>query len=534
MERVKSMLSKNGYTAEKETELGLIATKNSERFLVANFMISKNEEVIQEAEILKEMCHPHIMDIQESLKDEDLNLYSVVLQYCEGGSLTDKIKEKKLEEWEALSWIVEVCMALRAIHEKLLIHGDLTPQNIFITEFGKLYLGGFWKNKGSLKNTAAGTARNEAVNYQAPEVFLNTIYNTKSEIWSLGCILYELCTQQQAFSAENTVSLISKITSGSAPSLDDTYSAEFCDLLSDMLNEDPDCRPTANEILGWPITLTCLLRKSKTTVDYLQDQLDKLKEVANGLERVHTCTTIGSLTGGVIGAAGGITSIVGLALAPFTLGASLVVTGIGVGVGVAGGVTAGVSNITKMVAQSADRKTVWGILKEFSEKINAVAFWLQEINHNLENMTKSLPAQKLSDDNSSSNNIKTNASAARIGKVLGGAAAVARYASVAKIGKMAAQVSRAVSVAKVATGVLSGLFVAVDIFFIAMDAKEISNIRQAQADGETSSEIMKFILSIRNSAKELQEVLDELKVTIKLINTEEAEKELEWEYATSE
>ncbi|XP_041649939.1 uncharacterized protein LOC121513965 [Cheilinus undulatus] len=512
MEEIRQMLDKNGYASKTETENGLIVTKNGERFLLANFQMSPGNKLITEVKALKELSHPHIMTIKESLVDEHHKLYSVVLQYCEGGSLADKIKEKKLEEQEALNWMVEICMALRTIHEKHLPHEELTTQNIFFTEFGKLYLGGFWKKKDNIFKYAAQTA---------PEVFTNP----KRDIWSLGCILYELCTQKQVFSAENPC------TSGFNPNLDDKYSAEFCELLSDMLRKDPDCRPTACEILGRPITLKCLLKKSETTVKYLQGQLENLKEVANGLERVHKAATISSLTGGVIGAAGGITSIVGLALAPFTLGASLIVTGIGVGVGVAGGVTAGVSNITKMVTQSTDRKTVRGILKEFNEKVKAVAFWLQEINHSLENMTKGSPAQKLNGD-SGCHQIQSNAAAVRMEEVLGGAAAVARCARVAKIGTMAAQFSRVARVAEVATGVLAGLFVAVDIFFIAMDAKEISNIKQAQEDGETSSEIMKFVLAIRNSAEELQEVLDELKLTITQINIDEVKKALELDYTT--
>ncbi|CDQ68457.1 unnamed protein product [Oncorhynchus mykiss] len=108
------------------------------------------------------------------------------------------------------------------------------------------------------------------------------------------------------------------------------------------------------------------------TVEELQTTLDKLRTLADGLESMHKGTTIGSLRGGVIGAAGGITSIVGLILAPFTLGTSLIVTGVGIGVAVAGGATAGVSNITNMVNQSTDRRAIKNIIKEFQEKMNSV------------------------------------------------------------------------------------------------------------------------------------------------------------------
>ncbi|KAG9341414.1 hypothetical protein JZ751_019222 [Albula glossodonta] len=88
--------------------------------------------------------------------------------------------------------------------------------------------------------------------------------------------------------------------------------------------------------------------KFKVTVNELQVKVNELKEIIAHMESVHYGSTAGSLAGGVIGAAGGITSIVGLILAPFTLGASLIVTGVGIGVAVAGGVTGAASNITNM------------------------------------------------------------------------------------------------------------------------------------------------------------------------------------------
>uniref|UniRef100_A0A671Y3E1 Calcium/calmodulin-dependent protein kinase type 1D-like n=1 Tax=Sparus aurata TaxID=8175 RepID=A0A671Y3E1_SPAAU len=330
------------------------------------------------------------------------------------------------------------------------------------------------------------------------------------------------------FSADTTVNLIPKIICGPYPSLEGQWSPEFCDLLSDIWTSDPDSRPAACEILGHPITLRCLYKKSKTTVDHLQTQLGKLTSVADSLERVHQGATIGSLTGGVIGAMGGITSLVGLALAPFTLGASLVVTGVGVGVGVAGGLTAGASNITNMVNQSSDRKAVEGIIKEFDEKISAVPLWLQEISSSLQTIGRCNEGDIPDDEKSNQANWARFGT--RVGRGLGGITELFRLVRVANIGKIAAQASRAVRVAEVATGVLSGLFVAADIFFIALDAKEIHHIRQTQEDGTTSSEIMTFVQSIRRAATELQDVLDEFKVVISDVPFLEDERELEWEH----
>lgn len=307
-------------------------------------------------------------------------------------------------------------------------------------------------------------------------------------------------------------------------------------------------------------------------------KLERLRALADGLERVHEGTTIGSLTGGVIGAVGGITSIVGLVLAPFTLGASLIVTGVGVGVGAVGGVTAGASNITNMINQSSDRKAVRSIIKEIEQKISAVVTWLLEINSGLQAISSQCPEAPGTDSRFTEENLRRVG--LRAGKGLGGIVELVRLVRVANIGQLAAQTSRAVRVAEVATGVLSGLFVAVDIFFIAMDAKEIQHIKEAREaerrieppsasesgtgdsmsvsdqatllsnslmqesdNGEsdrvaeeasspptkTKSEIMKFVKSVREAAHNLEQVLGELATIISSIPLFQEDNDLEWQ-----
>nr|XP_046263006.1 uncharacterized protein LOC124068652 [Scatophagus argus] len=529
-----SILEKNGYTPDKKTikDNSVVATKGGEKFLIkkiTSHQTSGSADLESEIEILKTISHPHIVSCKNSFKVN--NAHYVVMNYCEGGSLAAQIREgqpsQPHHESQVLSWIVEICMALKTIHDKGLIHKNLKPENISLTEFGTVCLGDFGKINENCSTSTQSTT-NQTINCLAPEVFTEGTYDAKSDIWSLGCLLYELCTLKPASSAETPTKLIPKIIGGRLPSLTEPFSPELCELLNNMLSRNPQSRPTASEILERPIMINCLSEKCKSTVEKLQKKLGDLRGLADGLERVHQGTTIGSLAGGVIGAAGGITSIVGLILAPFTLGASLIVTGIGIGVGVLGGVTAGASNITNMVNQSADRKAVRCIIKEFEEKINAVVIWLQELLGILQTIRSRFGTF---DTEFNKDNLFRIGS--RAGKGLGGIAELVRLAQVMNIGRIAAQASRAVRVAEVATGVFSALFVAVDIFFIAMDAKEIHHIRQAQAAEDTGgsssesessqnttpvrSEVMKFVLSIRQAADNVQKVLDELKGIISSI-----------------
>ncbi|CAM4510711.1 unnamed protein product [Leuciscus chuanchicus] len=206
---------------------------------------------------------------------------------------------------------------------------------------------------------------------------------------------------------------------------------------------------------------------------------DVLRELADGLEIVHFNTTVSSLTGGVVGLAGGITSVVGLILAPFTLGASLIVTGLGIGVAVAGGVTSGVSNITNMVNQRTDRQK-----KKFQEKNTSTICCIQNIQIAVETLEKGF---------STSNSLFPNAQAgtiagARLGRGLGGIPELLRLIEVVNVGKVAAQAVRVVRVAETATGVLSALFVAVDVFFVFLDSREIHKLRQDYALRESQRE----------------------------------------------
>nr|XP_020444589.1 uncharacterized protein LOC109953442 [Monopterus albus] len=211
-----------------------------------------------------------------------------------------------------------------------------------------------------------------------------------------------------------------------------------------------------------------------------------------------------------------------------------------------------------MVNQSSDRKAVRSIIKEFEEKINAVVTWLQEICNSLQairNRFQTADVPGTMDSSFSDENLTRLG--LRAGRGLGVIPELIRLVQVVNIGKIAAQASRVVRVAEAVTGVLSGLFIAVDLFFIAMDAKEIHHIRQAKAaeerttsqpvsenetegfvrtsdnaplvseESRVKSDLMKFVKSVREAADNLQGVLDEIKSIISFIPSFGDESELE-------
>ncbi|XP_059361767.1 uncharacterized protein LOC132099876 [Carassius carassius] len=379
-----------------------------------------------------------------------------------------------------------------------------------------------------------------------------------------------MCMQKCAFPGRNRVEIISKILSCSYKALPRTFSKDLRQLVTDTLQTDPANRPSVSEILIRPFIIKYLYEKSTQTIKELnvrkkyEDTLETLnvslgsqetpkeakvslkvlEELADDLETVHYNTTVGSLTGGVVGLAGGITSIVGLILTPFTLGASLIVTGVGIGVAVAGGVTAGVSNVTKMVNQRSNRQKIKMIIAELQEKITSTSCCIQIIQIAVEIEQMRLHNSRISLSNAQSDeNVFANAGA-RLGRGLGGISELIRLAEVASIGRVAAQTARSVRVAGEVSGILSGLFVAVDIFFIALDSKEIHKLRSDYASiatrqesstrstesesghsdtenqsSQLQSEIMKFVTKIREAVKELNKIMNDLNKELESLRT---------------
>ncbi|KAG1937927.1 calcium/calmodulin-dependent protein kinase type 1D [Pimephales promelas] len=475
-----SVLQASGYElVSEQNKMMLVKNKDGDQFVVKK--LNANEDDV--SNFLQKLNHPHIVQHKEIIREPD-SLY-VLLDHCEGGDLAEitKLQEKVISN-EILDRTVKICMALKHLHDQQILHKNLQPKSIFFTACGTIRLGEF----GQINEWSADaqTTETKAISYVAPENLNGRPFDEKSEIWSLGCVIYEMCMRKCAFTAISTVEIITKILNCSYKALPKDFSEDLHQLVKDTLQIDPANRPSVSEILMRPFIINHLYEKSTQTIKELYGSLDVLEKLADGFEKVHYNTTVGSLAGGVVGLAGGITSIVGLILTPFTLGASLIVTGVGIGVAVAGGVASGASNITKMVNQRTDRQKIKMIITELQEKITFTSSCIQNI------QIAVITQKVLSERGESWSNDQSGADfaniGARLGRGLGGIAELIRLAQVSSVGRVAAQTARAVRVAEAATGVLTGLFVAVDAIFVALDSKEIHNLRRDYASIATQQE----------------------------------------------
>ncbi|KAH9504854.1 Serine/threonine-protein kinase Nek4 [Bulinus truncatus] len=208
----------------------------------------------QEAKLLSTLKHPNIVSYKDSFETDSGFLY-IAMQYCEGGDLYARLKEQHsvpLEERQVVEWFVQIAMALQYMHERHILHRDLKTQNIFLTKnkiikVGDLGIARVLENAGDMATTLIGTPY-----YMSPELFSNKPYNDKSDVWALGCCVYEMTTLKHAFNAKDMNSLVYKILKGKMPPMPRQYSDDLLSLMKSMLHQNPDKRPTVNRILRDP------------------------------------------------------------------------------------------------------------------------------------------------------------------------------------------------------------------------------------------------------------------------------------------
>ncbi|KAI5093639.1 serine/threonine-protein kinase Nek4 isoform X1 [Silurus meridionalis] len=158
----------------------------------------------QEAQLLSQLKLPNIVTYWESWEGKDHQLY-IVMGFCEGGDLYHRLKQQKnelLPERQVVEWFVQIAIALQYLHNIF-----LTKTNII--KVGDLGIARVLENQNDMASTLIGTPY-----YMSPELFSNKPYNYKSDVWALGCCVYEMATLKHAFNAKDMNSLVYCIVEG--------------------------------------------------------------------------------------------------------------------------------------------------------------------------------------------------------------------------------------------------------------------------------------------------------------------------------
>lgn len=212
----------------------------------------QRRDAINEVRVLSSLKHPYIVSYRESFT-ENRNL-AIVMDYADGGDMHQRIQRtrqagKSFPEDKVLRWFTEASLALKYLHDRHVLHRDMKTQNLFLTSQDRLRIGDFGISKVlestiAFARTAIGTPY-----YLSPEICMEKPYSFSSDIWALGCVLFELSALRVPFDAQNLQSLVQKITRGPTPVLPGGYSEELRQLCGDLLHRDQSQRPTAQDIL---------------------------------------------------------------------------------------------------------------------------------------------------------------------------------------------------------------------------------------------------------------------------------------------
>merc|ERR1719181_2156922 len=166
----------------------------------------ERKDAANEVKVLSSLKHPYIVAYKDSfIEDGFLN---IVMEYADGGDLFTRIQKakksmSKFPEQQILRWFTQALLALKYIHDRHILHRDLKPGNFFLTKNGDLKVGDFGIAKVLSCTIAHAKTHIGTPYYLSPEVCQEKPYAWASDVWAMGCILYELIVHKVPFDAPN-------------------------------------------------------------------------------------------------------------------------------------------------------------------------------------------------------------------------------------------------------------------------------------------------------------------------------------------
>lgn len=208
-------------------------------------------DVKLEAKILSSIKSDYVVRYYDSF--EDNNKLMIVMEYCDGGDLDKFITSQKQTKHylkEDLIWriFIKIAIGLGHIHKLKILHRDLKTLNIFLMKDLQVKIGDLGVAKVLTQTSFAKTFIGTPY-YLSPEICEEQPYNDKSDVWALGCILYELCTYTHPFNAKSQGALILKILKAEYEPIKTFYSNDLQDLVKFILIKDCKIRPSVIDIL---------------------------------------------------------------------------------------------------------------------------------------------------------------------------------------------------------------------------------------------------------------------------------------------
>ena len=244
--------------------------------------LSEKEKLnaLNEVRLLASINNPYIVGFKEVFFEDNTTL-CVVMEYVGGGDLHHGIlKHTKantvFKEKSIWRYAIQMILGLKTLHDKMILHRDLKCANVFLSKDEKCAKLGDLNVSKVVKNALAYTQTGTPY-YASPEVWRDEPYDAKSDIWSLGCVIYEICALKPPFRANDMPGLFKKVQKGAFEKIPSAYSQDLFTLISLCLQVSPAKRLSCDQLLEHPV----VQRNS-------QDILTQYDETEETLDLLHT------------------------------------------------------------------------------------------------------------------------------------------------------------------------------------------------------------------------------------------------------
>ena len=209
---------------------------------------------LNEIRVLASIKNKYIINYKEAFIDEKDCSLCLVTEFADDGDLEQKIIYYKqndiyFEEKDILKIFIQIVKGLKSLHDMGIMHRDIKSSNIFLFSNGMAKLGDLNICK-ILSDDNLGRTQTGTPAYAAPEVWMERPYGLKSDIWSLGCVLYEMITLKCPFREDNMVKLYNKVLVGEYKDIPNNFSDELKWILKQMINTEINNRFSCYDILN--------------------------------------------------------------------------------------------------------------------------------------------------------------------------------------------------------------------------------------------------------------------------------------------